>query len=238
MAKRPPIIAAKPPSAMPEETARQIAALRLDPTRPLYVTDADEVIVSFARPLEGFLGQRGMRLELRDYRLLGNIRYVDSGEAVDRDTLFGLIDDFFAAEVDRQPLVPGAAEALSALSASGQVIVLTNVPEVYRQRRIAAFRQLGIHAPVIANNGLKGAPVQALAARVNAPVVFIDDIEQHIRAVADSVPHSYRIHYIADTRLAAVTPQAPLSHHRASDWGDILNAISRHLSDASSSTKL
>lgn len=223
---------------MAEETARQIAALRLDPDRPLYVTDADEVIVAFARPLEEFLGKHGMRLELRDYRLLGNVRHVDSGEAVERDTLFRLIDDFFAAEVDRQPLVPGAAEALSALAESGQVIVLTNVPGAYRQRRIDAFRQLGIQAPVIANNGLKGAPVQALADRVKAPVVFIDDIEQHIRAVADSVPHSYRIHYIADTRLAAVTPQAPLSHHRASDWSDILDAIARHLAAASPSTKL
>ncbi len=238
MVKRPPIIALKPPSAMAEETARQIAALRLDPARPLYVTDADEVIVSFARPLEEFLGKQGMRLELRDYRLVGNVHYVSTGEAVERETLFRLIDDFFAAEVDRQPLVAGAAEALATLGQTGQVVILTNVPGAYRQRRSDAFRQLGIHAPVIANNGLKGVPVQALADRVKAPVVFIDDIELHIRAVADSVPHSYRIHFIADTRLAAVTPQAPMSHHRASDWSDILDAIGRHLAAASPSTKL
>lgn len=219
-----------PSTSLPDFTRAQIEGLDLPAGRPLVISDADEVLVRFAEPLEGFLGDRGLFFEFSDYRLVGNVRRRADNVAVERGELFDLIDDFFAEQVDRLPIVDGAAEALSTLAKDANVVILTNVPDTYRERRARAFREFGLDFPVIANSGLKGAAVRALAGVSRGPVAFIDDIDKHIAAVAEHVPESYRVHFVADERLAAVCERAEHSHHRSDCWRQTTEAIGAFLS--------
>lgn len=221
-----------PSDAMPDFTRAQIESLDLPEGRPLVISDADEVLVRFAEPLEAFLEDRGLFFNISDYRLVGNVRRRSDNAPVERTQLFGLIDDFFAERVDRMPIVEGAAEALASLAKDANVVVLTNVPDAYRERRAKAFRTFGLDFPVVSNSGLKGAAVRALADRSRGPVAFIDDIDKHIAAVAEHVPDSYRVHFVADERLAAVCERAEHSHHRSDCWRQTTEAIGAFLGTA------
>lgn len=209
-----------------EFTRSQIDALSLDPTRPLVISDADEVIVHLARPLEIFLTNRGYQIDLSDYRLFGNVRYPD-GRVMEMEPLMALLDEFFEAEVEKLPPVAGAVDALCALRERAQVVILTNLPDLYRERRMRHFLTCGLEAPIVANVGLKGASAKAIAAKVEGPVAFIDDTAPHIRSVSETLPDSFRVHFIADERLAAAQARAKECHHRCDRWPTTHLAVER-----------
>ena len=71
------------------------------------------------------------------------------------------------------------------------------------------------------NAGAKGDAVRQLAARVTAPVFFVDDIPTHHTSVAERANHVHRIHYVADPRLSLLLGPAEHSHLRATDWNNI-----------------
>ena len=213
-------------------TRDQIARLEIRSGRPLIVSDADEVLVRFADPLRSFLETRDLYFELTDYRLVGNVRRRHNNQPVEKLELFGLIDDFFAETVDSMPMVHGAIEALTTLSERADVVILTNVPDTYRERRAQAFRKAGLDFPVVANTGLKGTPVRALRERAQGPIIFVDDIDKHIASVAETVPDSYRVHFVADEKLAAVCERAEHSHHRSDCWRRTGDAIATFLAAA------
>jgi phosphoglycolate phosphatase-like HAD superfamily hydrolase len=192
------------PPPLHDEVRAQLAALSLDPDRPLVITDADEVVLQFVAALELFLAGRGLYLDLSSYALTGNIRRVGSGEAESAEAVKGLLADFFEERVEHVTPVPGAAEALTALSRRAQVIVLSNVPFGRRAARQRALRAHGMDFPVIANHGPKGAAVAEIAGR--------------IASVAKAAPQVTRLHFIADARLARLSPPCPDCHARHDDW--------------------
>lgn len=211
----------------------QIDALALTRGKPLIISDADEVLIQFVVGLEKYLERQGLWLDLQSFMLSGNIKRRDTGEALDRAEMPALIEDFFAAETHQLKAVPGAAEALAALSRHAQIIVLTNVPFAQREIRAQNLAAQGMDYPVVANRGLKGHAVHYLAATVEAPIFFLDDIPHNIESVAQAHPPSHRIHFIADERLARLMPQAPDSHFHSSDWHAAKNFILAQLQRAS-----
>lgn len=201
-----------------EEVAAQLGELRLDARRPLVITDADEVVLQFVAALELFLAGRGLYLDLSSYALTGNIRRVGSGEPEPAESVKALLADFFEERVEHILPVPGAAEALAALSRRAQILVLSNVPLARREARQRALKAHGMDYPVVANHGAKGAAVAEIARRVEAPVVFVDDIPSNIASVARAAPEVIRLHFIADPRLARLAPPCPERHGRRDDW--------------------
>ncbi|MDA5193110.1 hypothetical protein [Govanella unica] len=210
-------------------TRLQLDALPLVRGRPLVISDADEVIVHFAEPLEIYLMARGYEVDFKDYRLQGSVRRTTDGTILPLEDIINLVDAFFADEVENQRPVAGAIHALNRLGDRAQVVVLTNLPDDFRARRARAFAAHGLHAPVVANTGLKGASVRLLADMVQAPVIFIDDTEPHIRSVAKQVPASYRVHFVANERLARLQTPAPDSHHRSDCWDQTHDAVAGFL---------
>jgi hypothetical protein len=51
-------------------------------------------------------------------------------------------------------------------------------------------------------------------------VVFIDDLAVHHESVAKHAPGVWRLHMIAEPRLAAHTPPARHAHVRIDDWAE------------------
>lgn len=207
-------------SGAPDEIESAIRALKFNESRPVIVCDADEVLVRFVAGLERYLEGEGMWLDLRSFALTGNIKERATGRALEQAEVSALLDQFYATWTDRLEPVPGAAEALEALSACCQVVILSNLPGSARAVREAWLACHGMEYPVIANAGLKGAAFAALAARCGRPAFFVDDIPHHIADAARTVPDAVLIHFVADPRLARLLPAAEACHFRTGDWAE------------------
>jgi len=207
----------------------QLKALSLNPARPLIISDADEVILHFTSLLSEFLLTKGMYVTFTSYSLEGNIKYRESDEAVDNKLLKELIEDYFENNVDNQPVVEGAKEHLGNLSEFCDIIILTNIPHVFADRRREKLAQLGINYPMISSSGPKGPILKAIQKRTAEKLVFIDDISHHHTSVAEYVPETLRIQYIANQELSNIEKKATHSHHRCDEWCDIESVVREYI---------
>lgn len=201
------------------QIAAAVAALR--PGRPLLVVDVDEVVCQFIRPLSAFLERSGYWLGSVSFGLTGNIRRAGTSLAAPKETVEALIQAFFDAEIGRQPLVPGAADAFGRLAGRADIVLLTNAPHRLRQIRIDNLARQGIAVPLITNDGPKGPVLAALAGAAAAPTVFIDDSPRNLLSGAAGVPEAVLIHFVADPTFLALAPAVPGVALKTGDWGEV-----------------
>ncbi|MFN3233641.1 MAG: hypothetical protein ACE363_15990 [Alphaproteobacteria bacterium] len=204
--------------------------LTLDPSRPLMLVDADEVILQFATCLEEFLHENDLYFDMASFALNGNIKRKADDQAIAAEEIGALIGQFFLEKTEHQPAVPGAPEALASLSTRAQIVIVTNVPIPQRGARIKSLKKHAMDYPVVANMGLKGDIIRYLADMVDAPVYFIDDLPHNLTSVAQAAEDVHRIHFIADDRLAKLLGPAEDSHHRADSWPEAHAYLDQHLS--------
>lgn len=187
--------------------------------RPLLITDCDEVLLHMvshfadwvreAHDLSFDLAAAGFRDALRDA----------DGQPVAEERIWPLLDGFFATEMHRQNVVPGAAEALRAIGAKADIVVLTNIGDAFEAGRIEQLARFEIHHRVLCNRGGKGVPVRELIEELRpSATVFVDDLAVHHHSVAKHAPEAWRLHMIAEPLLAAGTAPAPYAHARIDDW--------------------
>ena len=69
-----------------------------------------------------------------------------------------------------------------------------------------------------ATSGGKGAPAQELVERTARSAVFVDDLPVHHASVAKHAPEVWRLHMVAEPRLAPAVPAAEHAHARIDDW--------------------
>ena len=94
--------------------------------------------------------------------------------------------------------------------------------------RVAQLEAFDIRHRVLCNRGGKGRPVQELIDEMKpSATVFIDDLSVHHESVATHAPDVWRLHMIAEPRLAATTPPAPHAHARIAAPCDTTTAV-RH----------
>lgn len=206
----------------------------LDPTRPLILCDADEVLLDFARPLARFLDRRGYMLDLKSFALAGNIRRKTDNAEIDGPEIRSLITDYFDSEIDTAAPIDGAVAAIRALGRRAQVIVVTNVPHHLRARRETALAAAGLKLPVVSNSGAKGPLIRQLAARHGGQVAFIDDLPPHHRSVADHAGDVHRIHFVANPELGRLLDKAPDAHVRIDRWTECSAYLIDHFATTAS----
>jgi hypothetical protein len=188
-------------------------------TRPLLICDCDEVLLHMVRHFGVWLRERhDIDFSPNGGDFANSMKNAD-GTPVARETMWGMLDQFFPAEMERQTLVPGAAEALAALSETADIVILTNLGDHCRDHRIAQLASHGINHRVETNQGGKGGPVARLVAEYGDPVaVFVDDLAHHHESVARHAPQVHRLHLIAEPGMAPSVPRAPFAHARIDDW--------------------
>jgi hypothetical protein len=216
-------------SELHPEVEPQLAALTLDPAKPLVITDADEVLFLFMRELETYLDTRGMYFDWASYALSGNLRHRVDNTPVALERVPAMIEDFFEHHTDVLSPVPGAAESLSTLASRAQVIVLSNIPPKQRARRARTLARHGMDYPVVANVGAKGLPVRHLAERVSAPVFFLDDSPRNLKSVALAAERVERLHFVADARLHKLLGPVTEHHLSTTEWSEALAFIEGRL---------
>ena len=187
--------------------------------RPLLVTDCDEVILHMVSHFADWVAEaHGLSFDLSAPGFRDALRGAD-GRPIDADRVWPLLDGFFAGEMHRQNVVPGAVEALAEISAHADIVILTNIGDEYEAGRVEQLERFDIRHRVLCNRGGKGRPVlELIEAAGPSATVFVDDLAVHHESVATHAPQVWRLHMIAEPRLAAHTPPAPHAHARIDSW--------------------
>jgi hypothetical protein len=197
--------------------------------KPLLICDCDEVLLHMIRHFGTWLGEAhdiDVRLGAGD--MLKSMTRRGGGPDLTIDDMRSYLDGFFPAEMHRQTLVPGAAEAMTTLADVADIIILTNLAEHNVAPRRAQLARFGIVTRVEWNQGGKGDPVARLVAEHGNPVtVFVDDLAVHHESVARYAPQVHRLHMVAEPELAPHVPPAPAAHARIDDWPTAQDWIAR-----------
>lgn len=187
--------------------------------KPLLICDCDEVLLHMVRHFRVWLDEtHDIDFTIGTGDFATSMRRRD-GAALDRESMWGMLDGFFPAEMERQTLVPHARDALAELAVDADIVILTNLQDHCRDHRVDQLATHGIVHRVECNQGGKGDPVARLVAEHGGPVtVFVDDLAVHHDSVARHAPGVHRLHMVSEPELAAHTPPAPAAHARIDDW--------------------
>jgi hypothetical protein len=188
--------------------------------RPLLITDCDEVLLHmvghFAEWLEA---EHKVQFAFQTGRFSDAMTNLATGEVLELDQCWILLDAFFRSEMHRQTLVPGAVEALGRIGEVADIVILTNLGSEAHPWRVEQLASHGISHEVICNSGGKGSPVAKIVRKHRAiSAVFVDDLPQHHTSVAKHAPKVWRLHMIAEPRVAAAIPPAEDAHARIDEW--------------------
>jgi len=188
-------------------------------SRPLLITDCDEVLLHMVRHFGVWLREsHDIDFDVRGPDMFNSMKRAN-GERPSTEEMWGYLGGFFPNEMERQTLVPHAREALAALSEIADIVVLTNLQDHVRDARIEQLDRFGICHRVVTNQGGKGDPVGRLVAEYGASVaVFVDDLAVHHESVATHAPYVHRLHMISEPDLAPNVPPAPHANARIDDW--------------------
>jgi hypothetical protein len=200
--------------------------------RPLLISDCDDVLLHFAPHFAEWVAEaHGYSFSLDVPGFAGALRD-ETGAEIGRERAFELLDLFFDREMHRQQLVAGALEALRTIGRDAEIVILTNIGDQYRANRIAQLERFDIRHRVLCNQGGKGRPVLELLGELGPrAAVFVDDLPVHHESVAKHAPGVWRLHMVAEPRIAAITPPAPHAHARIDGWAEALPWILARLNE-------
>jgi hypothetical protein len=189
-------------------------------SRPLLISDCDEVLLHMVSHFAEWLDEaHDYSFELDRPGFAEAVRYKDSGAPVPAETIWPLLDGFFRSEMHRQNIVPGAVEALRKIGEQADIVILTNIGDEHQAGRVEQLEAFDIRHRVLCNRGGKGRPVTELIAEMRPDlVVFVDDLPVHHESVAKHAPDVWRLHMVAEPRIAAHTPPSAHAHARIDDW--------------------
>jgi len=194
-------------------------------TRPLVVTDCDEVLLHMVRHFGDWLGEaHGIRFELAANPFATMMRR--DGRPMPDEDKWRYLDLFFDTEMHRQTPIAGAVAAIAELQREADVVVLTNLGDRYQAPRTAQLREHGIDVPVFTNQGPKGPALQRIVEQHGpSRAVFVDDLAHHLASAAELLPEVSRLHLCGEATVAPHIPcafEAGHAHARIDTWAEAL----------------
>jgi len=196
-------------------------------TRPLVISDCDEVLLHMIGPFRDWLGEsQGITFRMDTHNFVDAMRWTDTGEPVEPTEIWRLLNGFFDTEMHRQYPIAGSVEAMRRLSEVADVVVLTNVGEQHQVNRTRQLEDHGIGVKVYTNLGPKGPALRRIIDEYRpSRAVFIDDIAHHHNSAAEIAPELFRLHFCGEPQLAPVITcahEAGHAHARIDDWASAL----------------
>lgn len=196
-------------------------------SRPLIISDCDEVLLHMVAPFRDWLGEsQGVTFAMTGNNFANAMRWTESGEAVGERDIWRLLGAFFDTEMHRQTPIAGAVDGINALAEHADVVILTNLTDERQANRTRQLADHGIHARVFTNQGPKGPALKAIVEEyAPARTVFIDDLPQHHHSVSLDVPHVRRLHLCGEPMLAPYIDcahKAGHAHARIDTWDHAL----------------
>lgn len=192
-------------------------------SRPLVITDCDEVLLHMVRHFADWLDrEHGIAFSLEGNPFAQSMARHGSDEALDEKEVWALLGGFFDTEMQTQTLIAGAAETIAELQRDADVVVLTNLADHRDEARRTQLLDMGIKAKVYTNQGPKGRALDAIVQEY-APsrALFVDDLAQHHASAAKHAPDVQRLHFCGEPAIAPHIPCAHASghaHRRIDSW--------------------
>ena len=192
-------------------------------SRPLIVSDCDEVLLHMVAPFRDWLGEeQGVTFKMDSADFSKAMRYAKDGELVPPQEIWNLLNKFFDTEMYRQQAIAGAVAGINAVGQDADVVILTNLNDHRRDMRARQLADVGINARVFTNQGPKGPALKAILDEYNpSRALFIDDLPQHHDSVSQLTPDVIRLHLCGEPLLAPhidCAHQAGHAHARIDDW--------------------
>ena len=203
-------------------------------SRPLVISDCDEVLLHMIGPFRDWLGaQHGIDFDLSGGEFANAMTYRDSGGLVATADMWPLLNLFFDSEMHRQSPITGAVAAMNALCEHADVVVLTNLLDHRQESRTRQLADHGLDLRVFTNQGPKGPALQAILHEYRPTrAIFIDDLAQHHDSVAEIAPDVSRLHLCGEPLIAphiACAHKAGHAHARIDDWDTALPWLLKRL---------
>jgi len=205
-------------------------------TRPLIISDCDEVLLHMVAPFKHWLETtQGVDFHLEGHNFAQALRWQDSGEVLAPADIWRMLGRFFDTQMDAQTPIAGAVEGINTLAEKADVVILTNLVDARRDKRAAQLAAVGINARVYTNQGPKGPALQAILAEyAPSKALFIDDLAQHHASVAEITPHVTRLHLCGEPMIAHAIDcahKAGHAHSRIDRWDEALAWLLERLED-------
>lgn len=197
--------------------------------RPLIVCDVDDVVLQFIDPFQLFLKSLGHEFLPRSFRLHGNIVSTADGVALEEAHVRRLIGEFFAAQETWQKPFDLVVQTLNDYGRDADVLFLTAMPPLFAEQRRRLLDSTGLTFPMLATEEPKGPVVNALHAKRNLPVVFIDDMAHNLHSVKEHVPECLLIHLMPDSPVHRFAPKPSEEIAKARDWAHAAELIDAHI---------
>ncbi|MEP0189148.1 MAG: HAD family hydrolase [Erythrobacter sp.] len=196
-------------------------------TRPLIISDCDEVILHMVVPFKDWLEEsQGVNFSMEGADFSRALTWKESGDFLESNEIWRMLGGFFDSEMGRQMPIAGAIESLNALSEHADVVVLTNLVDERRDMRAEQLAAHGLHTEVFTNQGPKGpALAKIIADRAPSRAIFIDDLPQHHHSVSETTPDVVRLHMCGEPLIAnsiACAHKAGHADARIDQWSDAL----------------
>jgi FMN phosphatase YigB (HAD superfamily) len=196
-------------------------------SRPLIISDCDEVLLHMIVPFRDWLGeQHDIAFELGGRDFARSMTRAGTGDLVEPADVWRYLNLFFDGEMHRQSPIAGAVAALKALSEHADVVVLTNLLDHRQDTRTRQLAEHGLDLRVFTNQGPKGPALRAILNEYQpSRAVFIDDLAQHHGSVADLAPDVHRLHLCGEPLIAPhidCAHRAGHAHARIDDWASAL----------------
>lgn len=203
-------------------------------SRPLIISDCDEVLLYMVTPFKEWLAEtQGV-----EFRMIGNdfaqaLRWQDSGEVLAPDEIWKMLGLFFDTEMHRQNPIPGAIEGINTLAEEADVVILTNLVDKRQQMRREQLAGHGLNARVFTNQGPKGPALQNILDEYRpTKAIFIDDLAQHHRSARETIDTITTLHLCGEPMLAPHIDCAHTSGHadaRIDSWDEALPWLRKQL---------
>ncbi len=181
-------------------THPDITKIIINNDKPLIICDADEVIFDFMSSFEKFLISNNLYFNWKSYALNGNILNKDK-TAVKDEEVKEILNNFFRQNTLSMPLIFGAKESLEKLSNNYSIIILSNIPHQFYNKRKRALDVHNIKFPFYANKGPKGKTVELLTHGFTNSVWFIDDSPHQIKSVKNYNKKVNTILFVNNSKL-------------------------------------
>ncbi len=206
-------------------TYPKLTTFKIIKDKPLIVCDADEVIFDFMNSFETYLHTKGLYFNWKSYALDGNILN-DKNEALSKNQITDIIHNFFMHKTESMDLVEGAVKSLQKLSRLYNIIILSNIPLKFYEKRKVALKKNGMNFPFFANTGPKGKAVKYLSDIHKGKIWFIDDSPYQIKSVKLEEKNVNTILFVGNSKLEAlIKSKNKYCDHFSNKWEDNIKTI-------------
>lgn len=192
-------------------------------TKPLLITDCDEVLLHMVVPFSEWLDEEhDIDFSMQGGDFANALTDRKTAKIVEPQRIWSLLGGFFDTEMHRQKPIAGAVNAITEISKIADIAVLTNLMDERRDARAEQLAAFGIHHPVHTNQGPKGEALKRIIADYQPSVaLFIDDLPQHHDSVGGLAPDTWRLHMIGEPQVAPhfnCAHMAGHAHARIDQW--------------------